>query len=282
MSGSQEGTGSREIVVTALGGGLAAILGLATGPFAPVTTALFVPGTTRMADLIVSEWSRKSNVVTATALQASGVDPDEFCEILEGDPALMGLAQRIMWVASISGNDHKLRVLGGLLGGVVGTRGDKLDETGLIVAALADIGTPHAAVLDVLTRPAPDDDMYAQKTAEVADVRKEAADRARPGVDPPGGYSIPPYRDADELMTYEPHAWTPAQIEAQLPMPPGFVRACLSVLSRHDLARALSTYGGTQRFKLTDFGHAMLDAMRQAVPAAATADDEQSAPRSDA
>lgn len=103
MSDSQEGPGSRELVVTSLGGALAAVLGMATGPFAPITAAAILPLTTRMANLMVSELSRKSDVVMATALKTSGVNPDEFCEILEGDPTLMGFAQRIMWVASISG-----------------------------------------------------------------------------------------------------------------------------------------------------------------------------------
>jgi hypothetical protein len=220
-----------------------------------------------MMELIFSEWGRKGNLVTAAALQASGLGPDEFSGILAGDPALMGLAQRILWVASISGNDHKLRVLGGLLGGVVASRGDKLDETGLIVAALTDIDVPHTAVLEVLTRPAPDDEKYARKAA--AD-----AEAARAKEENPASFTIPPHRDPDELLAYEPGAWLPEQIEEQLPMPPGFVRACLSVLTRHDLARALVAYGGAQRFKITDFGRAMLEAMSQPV-AAGTGDEDQ-------
>jgi hypothetical protein len=227
-----------------------------------------------MAELIFSEWSRKNNVVTAAAVQTSGLDPDAFCDILEGDPALMVLAQRILWVASISGDEHKLRVLGGLLGGAIASSGDKLDETGLIVAALADIDAPHTAVLEILARPAPDEERYAAKAAEDAEAARATAANPR-------SFRIPPRRDAAELMAYEPYAWLPGQIEEQLPLPPGFTRACLSVLARHDLARALSTYGGGQRFKITEFGTAMLNAMTQAVSGVTIDDKERPTPRPD-
>jgi hypothetical protein len=69
-----------------------------------------------MMELIFSEWSRKGNVVTAAAMRASGLGPNEFCGILGGDPGSDGAGTRILWAASISGNEHKLRVLGGLLG----------------------------------------------------------------------------------------------------------------------------------------------------------------------
>lgn len=47
-------------------------------------------------------------------------------------------------------------------------------------------------------------------------------------------------------------------------MAPGFVLACLSVLTRHNLATTLATYGGGQRFKITDFGRALVEVMQQA------------------
>ena len=154
-----------DTTAVALGGTLAATLGAATGPLAPFTAAAILPLTTRMAELMLAELGRKNSVVTAAALHASGLDPEEFCEILAGDPAEMGLAQKILWVASTSGNEDHLRVLGGLLGGAVAASGDKLNETRLIVAALDDIDAPHTAVLEVLTRPAPDEEEQKRATA---------------------------------------------------------------------------------------------------------------------
>lgn len=252
MNEAQEGPNPREIAVASLGATLAALLGAATGPLAPFTAAAITPLTTRMMELIFAEWGRKNNVVAAAALQASGLDADEFSGILAGDPAMMGLAQRILWVASITGNEHKLRVLGGLLGGAVASRGDKLDETELIVAALADIDAPHTAVLEVLTQPAPNDKKYGRKAAE-----EERGSETHPGP------RIPPHRDSGEPMAYEPSSWLPEQIQDQLPIAPGFVDACLSVLTRHNLARTGVGYGGPLLFQITDFGRAMLEAMSQ-------------------
>jgi hypothetical protein len=205
-----------------------------------------------------AEWTRKSEVVADAALEASGLsDPKEFCDILYGDPELIALTQKIVWAASISGNSRKLRTLGAFLGGAVVSHGDRLDETQLLVSALADIEEPHTVVLDILTRPAPDDEKYGRKHAE--DVEAAHAKAANPS-----SFRIPPHRDGGEVMAYEPGAWLPEQIQEQLPMAPGFVLACLSVLTRHNLATTLATYGGGARFKITDFGRAMVEVMNQA------------------
>ncbi len=47
-------------------------------------------------------------------------------------------------------------------------------------------------------------------------------------------------------------------------MEPGFALACLSVLSSHNLVTALGTYGGGARYKITDFGRALVKVMSQA------------------
>jgi len=264
MSESQEGSSSRDMAVASLGATLAAMLGAATGPLAPFTAAAVAPLTTRMTELMFAELGRKSNMVTAAALQASGLGPDEFRDVLADDPAVMGLAQRILWVASITGDEHKLRVLGGLLGGAVACRGDKLDETGLIVTALADIDAPHTAVLDVLTRSAPDDDEQRRRATGSSGSSST-------------GYNIPSFRMGTDLMMCTAGAWLPEQIQTELPIQPGFVFACLSVLTRHGLARSLGTYGGAQRFQITDFGRAMLEAMSQPVVAGTSSDEQRAA-----
>ena len=217
------------MAVAALGHVFAAILGGAFGgPVAPFLTAALDPLTTRWMELAAAEWTRKSQVIADAALEASGLsDPEEFLEILDDNPELIALSQKIMWAASISGNSHKLRTLGALLGGVVASRGDRLDETQLLVSALADIEEPHTVVLDILTQPAPDDQVYRRKHAK--DVKAARAKAANPS-----SFRIPPHRDQSELMAYEPGAWLPEQIQKQLPMPPGFVFACLSVLTRHN------------------------------------------------
>jgi hypothetical protein len=246
------------MAVAALGEAFAAILGLAFGgPAAPVLIPALSPFTTRWMERAAAEWTRKSEVVADAALEASGLsDPEEFCDILYGDPELIALAQKIVWAASISGNSRKLQTLGAFLGGAVASRGDRLDETQLLVSALADIEASHAVVLDILTRPAPDDEKYSRKHAE--DIEAARAKAANPS-----SFTIPPHRDGGEVMAYEPGAWLPEQIQEHLPMAPGFVFACLSVLTRHSLAATLATYEGGTRFKITDFGRALVEVMNQ-------------------
>lgn len=245
MSDPQESPDRGEMASKALGATLAAILGAATGPLALFTTAAIAPLMTRMAELIFAEWARKNDVVVATALQTSGLGPDEFSGILAGDPELMGLTQRILGAASITGSEDKLRILGQLLGGA--SRGERLDETSLIVAALTDLEPPHIAVLNILARPAPDEEEQRRTTAGTLG----------------GGMRISPERTGDEPVSWAAGAWLPSHIQDELPLAPGFVLGCLSVLTRHNLTRTLATYGGGQRFQITDFGRAMLDAMGQ-------------------
>jgi hypothetical protein len=257
MSELPEKRSDRSAAVETLGQVFAAILGSAGGHAAPLLTAALTPAATRLMERVAAEWTRKSGVVAEAALSASGLsDPEEFCEILSGEPDLIALAQKIASAAAESGNAHKLRALGALLGGAVARRGDRVDEAQLLAATLAAIDTPHIVVLDLLTKPAPDDEKYRAKTAA------EAA-RAREGR--PGTFTIPPHRDAGEAMAgYESGAWLPEQIREQSPMEPEFALACLSVLSSHNLVTALGTYGGGARYKITDFGRALVKVMSQA------------------
>lgn len=200
-----------------------------------------------MMERVAAEWTRKSEVMADAAMDTSGLgDPEEFCEILYGDPDLIALSQRILWAASVSGKTHQLQTLGALLGGAVARRGDRLDETQLLVTALADVEETHVLVLEVLSRPAPDDD----------DQRRVAEGALRGGVHFAGD------RTGKEPMTWEPGgAWLPEQVEAEVPMTPEFVFGVLSALTRHGLARSLATLDGGQRFRITDLGRALLEVM---------------------
>lgn len=92
-------------------------------------------------------------MVAETAVAASGLGDEEFCARLSGSQELLALAQKILWAASISGNEHELRTLGQLLGGAVKVRGDRLDEAQVLAAALADLEAPHVVVMDILRGP---------------------------------------------------------------------------------------------------------------------------------
>ncbi len=201
------------MATSAVGAAFGAILGCVALPAGPLAAAaagaMITPYTTRLVELAAAEWRRKSDLVGETAVAASGLGIEQFCEVLAGDQELLAPAQRILWAASVSGNEHKLRTLGQLLGGAVKDRGDRLDEVQVLAAALADLEAPHVAVLDVLTRPAPGE---------------------------PSG----------------PGWWRPAEVEANIPMDPGFVLGCLNTLVRHGLATNTPGLNGVSNFALTE------------------------------
>jgi hypothetical protein len=222
----------------------AALLAGGTGPLAPFVAAAITPLTRRMVELIAAEWSRKSDVVADSALEYSGFDdPEDFCDALAEDPALIALAQKILLAASLSGNDRKLRALGSLLGDAVATH--RLDENGLLVDALAAFEDSHARVLDVLAGVAPDDD----------ETRRAAAAAAAP------------------MAVTDPSRWLLAHVEAKVPIASEFVLACLNALTRHGLARQLYGYGGLSRFEITDFGCVLLETMGNVAARAQPAED---------
>src|SRR6266496_2888972 len=145
---------SQEMAVSAIGTAFATLLGFVVLPAGPLTAAtagaMLTPYTTRLVELAAAEWHRKSELVAETALAASGLGDEEFCARLSGNPDLLALAQKILWAASVSGNEHKLQTLGQLLGGAVKDCGDRVDEAQVLAAALADLEAPHVVVLDVL------------------------------------------------------------------------------------------------------------------------------------
>jgi hypothetical protein len=143
------------MAVQAAGATLAAFLASIFGPFAPLVAPAISPGTTLIAERVAGEWRRKTRVVTESALGASGLGPDDLGDALTGDPDIIALTQKILQASAASGNRQKLRGLGELLGRAAANPGDRLDETQVLVAALADLEGPHLLVLDVLMQAPP-------------------------------------------------------------------------------------------------------------------------------
>ena len=219
----------QELAANATGLGLAALLGCVALPVGPVAAAVagaaLTPYTTRMVELAAAEWHHKSELIAATAAATSGLDEEEFCARLSGNPDLIALAHKILWAASMSGNEHKLRTLGQLLGGAVKDRGNRLDETQILAAVLAELEAPHVVILDLLSRPEEE------------------------------------YRE--RMNTTGPLAglfwWRQDLVEANTPMNRAFVLACLNALNRYGLV-----FEHNARYALTELGLALAKVMRQA------------------
>jgi hypothetical protein len=224
------------MAVSAGGALLAVVLGYvfhSAGPFAvDAAAAGLTPAATELVSRAAAEWRRKDEVVAEAALAASGLgDPEEFCARLSDSSDLIALAQKILWAASMSGNEDKLQMLGELLGGAVKARGDRVDEAQLLAAALTDLEAPHVMVLDVLTGPAPSPEAM----LEGAGTAKER------------GW------------------WSLTQVEtAATPLDHEFVLACLNTLTSHGLTKTGSAYGGEQQWTLSLLGPAMAAVMSRA------------------
>jgi hypothetical protein len=234
MGDSLERPSGREMAIGAIGQAFATFLGLAVGgPDGAILGSALGPYGIRLIQLSAAEWGRKSQILAETALDVSGIEnPEEFFDILSESPALSALAQRILWAASMSGNDSKLRALGSLLGGAVARRGDRLDETEMLSTVLADIEKAHVVTLEILADEPPDAGDQRQKAQEAG--------------------------HAD----FEP-AWLVSQVQAELPMTPELALPCLRALVRHGLADTVGTYGGGTRYRITDFGRDLLRVMAQ-------------------
>jgi hypothetical protein len=170
---SDNNPSGREMTVSA-GSLLAVFLAKSAGPAAPFVAVAINPLTTRMAQKVDAELRRKSNVIAETAVRTSELDdPGEFCEALIGTPEMIALTQKILWAASVTGYERKLRALGALLGMAVKPGGNRLDETNLLADALADLEEPHVVVMNVIAAPAADPEgrvgwLASQVQAEVA------------------------------------------------------------------------------------------------------------------
>ena len=150
---SLERRDGRDIAVEAGGLIFGAFLAAPAGSFAPFIAAAAAPFTQRMAEKIAAEWSRKSGVVASSALRTSGFgNPEHLAEALTGDADMIALTQKILFAASATGNDRKLCAFGGLLRGAARRHGRRLEETNLLIDALADLEDVHMVIMDVNRR----------------------------------------------------------------------------------------------------------------------------------
>lgn len=111
---------------------------------------------TRVVVRLGTNCRAQSNVIATSALRTSGLgSPEDLAEALTSDSGMIALTQKILFAASVTGNDRKLRAFGNLLGGAVVRHARRLDETNLLVDALADLEDQHVVITDVISAPPP-------------------------------------------------------------------------------------------------------------------------------
>lgn len=141
--------GNSFVGLTALG------FSLAAGPAAaPVVLVMAPPYLQRLFMLVAAEWQRKAPVVAAAALAAAqqkepAWTETDVCERLTSDSELLALTRRVLTAADRTGRTEKLQWLGHVLGLALAD-GDRMDEAGVLVAALDDMDALHGAALQQL------------------------------------------------------------------------------------------------------------------------------------
>jgi hypothetical protein len=134
----------------ALGVALGGELGAGIGPVAVVLAASTVQGLTRAAS---ARMARRRAALTA-AVDVSRSSVDELLSRAADDPARYELLVRVFEAADSASVPDKIRALGTVLAN--GLSGDEwVDESMLLVSALAELEAPHIIILRQLTCPGP-------------------------------------------------------------------------------------------------------------------------------
>lgn len=230
-----------QTVVVAGTSGIMALIGYRLGgPLGVTAGAAWTPYAVQLVERVKAELTRKGNIISDAALEASHMNEDEFSEALLNRPELYPLMEKIARAAAESGYEPKLRALGALLGKATARQDRPLGEI-LLIDALTDIDEPGVLALEVLTQEPPDGDLA-----------------KRPGQTLKAGMTLEAERSPDQPLASAPSSWLPTHIDQQLDMTPGTGLAALNALTRHGLAEEKGTYGGGSRFVITDLGHALL------------------------
>lgn len=92
------------------------------------------------------EWKRRASLCIRLAEQHSGLSREDISEILETDPQLVTLTNRVLYSAGLRGSDEVLLGLSAVLGDAM--RGPhKTDEAEVYVSILEKLTTPHIELL---------------------------------------------------------------------------------------------------------------------------------------
>jgi hypothetical protein len=115
----------------------------------PVVGWLLGPLAERLADGLAKEWERNRSVAFRAAERASGRSREDLEDDINNVPGVIPLTIRLLWAAGMNGYDATLKGMGATLGHAVRDP-RRIGEAELILAAMADFGPNHRAVLEAL------------------------------------------------------------------------------------------------------------------------------------
>lgn len=100
----------------------------------------------RLVAAVRGEWSRSRREAFKAAGQAAGLSPSDFLQHIAENPNLIPLAARLMWQATMTGQQARLEALGAVYG-LAFDHPDSLDDVEVILETLPSVRTHDVRVL---------------------------------------------------------------------------------------------------------------------------------------
>ena len=115
----------------------------------PVVGPLLGPLGKRAAASVSREWKRNRSVALRAAARAAGMSREDLEDAIATVSGVVPLTIRLLWAAGMNGHDATLKGMGATLGHAVRDP-SLIGEAEVILAAMADFGPSHRAVLEAL------------------------------------------------------------------------------------------------------------------------------------
>ena len=115
----------------------------------PVVGSLAQPLARHLASKMMEERERNASTVLELACRRSGYSREDLGELLEREPTLVTLVNRVLHQAAMNGQTSVLKVLAGFLGDAMSDTA-KIDDVHALLAPIASLGEHHIRVLEEL------------------------------------------------------------------------------------------------------------------------------------
>ncbi|MFC0224751.1 hypothetical protein [Nocardioides zeicaulis] len=112
----------------------------------PLVGSLAQPLARHVTTKMMEERERNASVVLQLACQRSGYSREDLNELLEREPALVTLVNRVLYQAAMNGQTTVLQVLAGFLGDALSDT-SKIDDVHALLAPIATLSDHHIRVL---------------------------------------------------------------------------------------------------------------------------------------
>lgn len=137
----------------------------------PVLGALAQPLARHLAGKMMEERERSASSVLHLACTRAGMSREDLAALLEREPSLVTLVNRILYAAGMNGQTSVLLILAGYLGDALDDT-SRVDDAHTVLSAVASLGEHHIRVLAVLSEPGEMDGRGEDVHSDVWDIDK--------------------------------------------------------------------------------------------------------------